>query len=135
MPLRLPPSRETRFPQECCLRGRVRNPGGKVSADQLCNLRDKMSGSQKRIQSYPEHLWGKQWQDPHTTSVLLTPVSFASLCASLRCPLDIDRGVQLKFTCCLYQRSRQTKYTTSKQSQEETIGCQLLINKFSLDCF
>lgn len=54
----------------------------------------------------------------------------------LCCPLDVDKGVQLKeLTSCLCQRSRQTKTTTSKQREEETIGCQLLINKFSLDCF
>lgn len=64
-----------------------RNPRAKVSANQLCNLKNKRSGSQKGIQSNPEHLWAKQWQDLHSISIPLTLMSFASLCASTPLPL------------------------------------------------
>lgn len=107
-----------------------------VLANQLCNVQDKRSGSQQGIQGGSKHLWGKRWQDLRSASELLTLTSLASPPASTPLPPDTDKAVQLKeFTCCLNQRNGQTKTAASKQGEEETMGCQLLMNKFSLDCF
>lgn len=115
---------------------RVRNPRAKVSGDQLCNLKDKRSGFQEGIENNLEHLWGRQWQDLNSIFVLLTLMSFASLCASTLLPLGHRQRSTVKGIYLRPLSEKQAdKTTTSKQREEETIGCQLLINKFSLDCF
>lgn len=67
-----------------------------VLANQLCNLKDKRSVSQKGTQSNPQHLQRKRWQDLHSISDLWTLTSFASLCASTLLPLGHRQRSKVK---------------------------------------